>query len=727
MRHHEGHHALRVAHQGGLHRVVAVGVKGQHDLADGTRRVPVQIQRGPRVVGVGHPGVDAGGGPAEAVADVAGVEGVDHRANRHRQVLPGGAARRRPELETVHADVLRRLLVAPVPQGQQAAESLLAQMGVDLRVGHQAIEEILILVHAEVEAGRDSLVGPGLQLDFPRAEGHVGREVADALAGAQFEAQRGRLVHVDHEVHLRRRAGLHRQHLRERALQLLQRPVIRQALEAVLAAGADARPPHEVLVILQAQAGDVLAGAHQVSLQPRHVPRLADVARQQAMFKAVRGGHADRLGRVGQGQHDARGAESHVRDAHDAAADEEIVDVARVERAVGDLVDALGVPLVAARPLAEDAVGRVQVDRPAAEGDGVRMLPLFDDVLLNHHRVALEAAAFALAGDVPHPLQRQVFSVRELARVLDVVPHAVDHAPQLPLDGLGLVHRVEAPAILDPPQAAAVGLRVEAAEARDFADVVEGVARRHEAHRPAQVLAVEIDGVAQQVTVLLAGRELFAEFVGGFGAHAEGRARLEGDHAVPRGIAEERRVQVIERRILAAEGLHAFDAVAAPLARDVGAGVQQQRDVGFVQHLLQQHGIEDERVALRVAVHVLDQNLVDDAALARPAVVVVHVRGGAQAPEPHFAGGVAAQHRPVLHQHDPRAGARRGQRGAGARQAAAHHHQADVEAFRLQFAYFRAEWLADHPRPEFGHGFLLCVSFSDRGGPSRRRAARTIR
>ncbi len=152
--------------------------------------------------------------------------------------------------------------------------------------------------------------------------------------------------------------------------------------------------------------------------------------------------------------------------ADDPAGQEEVADVAAVETAVRDLVDALGVPLVTAGPFAVDAVGRVQVDGPAAKGDGIVEVALLDDVLLGEHVGALEAAALALAGNVADPLQRQVLGIGKLARILDVVPDAVDHLPQLPLDGLGLVDGVQSPAVLDPPETAAVGAAVEVAVAR---------------------------------------------------------------------------------------------------------------------------------------------------------------------------------------------------------------------------------------------------------------------
>ena len=96
-------------------------------------------------------------------------------------------------------------------------------------------------------------------------------------------------------------------------------------------------------------------------------------------------------------------------------------------------------------------------------------------------------------------------------------------------------------------------------------------------------------------------------------------------------------------------------------------GVQQQGDVLFIPDLLEQNGIEDERVSFRVPVEILDEDLIDDSAFARPAVVVAHVRGGAQDPEAHLARGVAAKHGAVLHEHDlgARAGGGHGPANSG--------------------------------------------------------------
>ena len=79
------------------------------------------------------------------------------------------------------------------------------------------------------------------------------------------------------------------------------------------------------------------------------------------------------------------------------------------------------------------------------------MHPLFDQVLLNQHRVAFEAATLALPGDRAHPLQRQVGSLGEPAGILDVIPNSVRDAPEFPLDALAVVNGVQFAAPFDPP------------------------------------------------------------------------------------------------------------------------------------------------------------------------------------------------------------------------------------------------------------------------------------
>ena len=88
--------------------------------------------------------------------------------------------------------------------------------------------------------------------------------------------------------------------------------------------------------------------------------------------------------------------------------------------------------------------------------------------------------------------------------------------------------------------------------------------------------------------------------------------------------------------------------------------------LGSLSDPFEQDGVEDEGVSLGVAVHVLDEDFIDHAAFAGPAVVVSHVGGGAEDPEADLAGGIAAEHRAVLDEHDLESGAGGGDGAANA-------------------------------------------------------------
>jgi hypothetical protein len=181
--------------------------------------------------------------------------------------------------------------------------------------------------------------------------------------------------------------------------------------------------------------------------------------------------------------------------------------------------------------------------------------------------------------------------------------------------------------------------------------------------------------MAEQLPVFLAGGELFPEFGGVFRAHAEGRAARKTEDAVAGCIAKQRRAHVVERRVLAAKGAHRLDSIRVGLVRLEHHGVEQQRDPRLVGHFFEQDRVEDQRVTFGVAVQVLHEDFVDHAALARPAVVVAHVRGRTQNPQPDLAGRVAAQHRAILDQRDAQPGACGGDRAGGPGHAAPHDHE----------------------------------------------------
>ncbi len=239
--------------------------------------------------------------------------------------------------------------------------------------------------------------------------------------------------------------------------------------------------------------------------------------------------------------------------------------------------------------------------------------------------------------------------------------------------------RVEPATIFDPPQFAALLLRTELPPAGDAGDVAQRVAGRGEGDRAAGVLGVKIERVSQQLTILLRRGKFLAELLLRLGAHAERRPGQEAEHAVTRGIAEQGSLQLIERRILRTERPHAGHRVGIAFVHLEHRGIEQQRDVRLAHHLFQQQGVHQQWIALAIAKGVFNQQLVNHATLPGPTVVVAHVRGRPEHPQPHLAGCVSAEDRTILHEDDPNAGARGRDGRTHARQPSPHHHQVGVE------------------------------------------------
>jgi hypothetical protein len=78
---------------------------------------------------------------------------------------------------------------------------------------------------------------------------------------------------------------------------------------------------------------------------------------------------------------------------------------------------------------------------------------------------------------------------------------------------------------------------------------------------------------------------------------------------------------------------------------------------------------------------VLEEELVDHAALAGPTVVVAEVGRGAEDPKADLAGGVAAEDGTVLHEDDLETGAGGGDGGAGAGETATDDHEIGGKIF----------------------------------------------
>ena len=355
------------------------------------------------------------------------------------------------------------------------------------------------------------------------------------------------------------------------------------------------------------------------------------------------------LGRAG--GHHARRPERDVGCGDVAAGEEQVLDVARVQAAVGDAVGAGAVALLRTGTVGVDALDGVQVDRPAAEGHRIREVHLVEDVVLRERVVADEAAVLALAGQGADPLQRQVLGI-EVAGVLDVVPDAEDHAPELVADALVLGDGVELAAPLDPPVVAAVvaGADDPVGEDGRAADVL-GDARRHEPRRAAGVLRVEEQRAAEQFVVGLLRRPLLAVLGARFAADAVLGAREVADQAVAGAVEEDGRLEGGLQLASHRPAGHGADRVAVLVHPDgADVRVEVQREVGLRAHEIEDDMVPVVRVALRVAVLVLEEQFAHDPGLAGEALGAV--RGRADDPHPHLAGRVAAEHGPVRDESD---------------------------------------------------------------------------
>lgn len=234
----------------------------------------------------------------------------------------------------------------------------------------------------------------------------------------------------------------------------------------------------------------------------------------------------------------------------------------------------------------------MKIDGPAAEGNGVGLRALLDEVALRNHEISLEAAALAFTGNGADPLEGEIGGLGEFTGIFNVVPHSVGDFPELPLDLFGLVHGVAEPAVFDPPEAAAKLGGVEIAEARDLRDVLECVAGRREFHRTAGVFGIKVDRVTEQLGIGDGGREGLVELGGGFSADAERGAGEETDDPVARGVDEERCGDLVGRGILGIEGADGADRVGAGLFQVVNGGVEQEREAflgdGFSMRMVSQ-------------------------------------------------------------------------------------------------------------------------------------------
>jgi len=94
-------------------------------------------------------------------------------------------------------------------------------------------------------------------------------------------------------------------------------------------------------------------------------------------------------------------------------------------------------------------------------------------------------------------------------------------------------------------------------------------------------------------------------------------------------------------------------------------------------------------------VHVFDEDFVDHAAFAGPAVVISHVRGCPEDPEADFTGCVTAEHGAVLDECHFDSGASRGDGAADAGESAADHGEVAGDFDEAEIAG-GGGWFDDH-------------------------------
>ena len=253
------------------------------------------------------------------------------------------------------------------------------------------------------------------------------------------------------------------------------------------------------------------------------------------------------------------------------------------------------------------------------------MHALFDDILLREHHITFESTALSFTRNHADPLQGQVFRFREFAGILDVVPHPIDNLPELPFDRLGLVDRIEATSVFDPPQPASRMMRFQITKARNLRDVLQRKRGRHIAHGLTLISRVEVNRVPEQFAVFLGRSHPLAKLLCRFRAHAKGRTGHKPHDAIARRITEERCTDDILRRILRTERAQRFDRICIALLQIIYCRVEQQRDIGLAHDEFEQKRIDQHRITFGIAMEIFDEDLIDHPTLARPTIIISHV------------------------------------------------------------------------------------------------------
>ena len=193
------------------------------------------------------------------------------------------------------------------------------------------------------------------------------------------------------------------------------------------------------------------------------------------------------------------------------------------------------------------------VHRPAADGHRVGEAALHQ-VLLPEQIVAHHSPAAAPAGHHPHPVHGPMPAVRELARVLDVIPNPHHDGQQLEADALVIADHLAIAAPFDPP-VAVLPTRHRAVPQLFLGDFARPHGRG-ERHRTVMQPRRKQDAGAQRALLRLIRRQRFAELPAPFAARAHFRARLKAETGIACAIAVHRRADAVEMFALVAARRH---------------------------------------------------------------------------------------------------------------------------------------------------------------------------
>ncbi len=568
-----------------------------------------------------------------------------------------GTALGRPEFKLVNtatrlrqlSTVVRHCLIFTIEDRDQPSDSRFRAGNFQAFIPDKANETVLIGRQRFRERYRHVLFARrDRHLDFFQHK--IRSEVLRFGAGPQLYRQAIFRRRSDAAAHGIAHALFHRQPLRCGHSQGSPRTVGRQLFQHQFTGRFQRRAAEQIIGRYRRHLGNKMSHGIEPAMQHRQRFCFEQFRRLPPAFQTQRHRLSDRLPTVCAGTHDACGTERDMTRADNPSRKKKVIDVLADHASQRNLVDAFGMKLAARRFIAVNAVSGMVVNRPAAVRDRIGKRPLLHHILLSHHVEAFEAAALALARYRSDPLQRQVLHAIKVAAVLDVVPHAVDNFPEFPLDFLGVFDRVAVATVFQPPETRPDIVPTNAFDAIQRHFVNTGKRRRLKIHRAAHILAVKVNGMAQQLRVRFLRSQFFTELLARLGADPESGPCLKRHETVTRRVAKILPLNVVSGRILRTKCLHGGNMARAVFYRVVHGGVQQQCNIAFRTNFVEQHGIENNGIAFRVSIQVFQQQLIDDASFTGPAIVITHVRSGAQAPEANFAGGIASQHGPILNQ-----------------------------------------------------------------------------